>query len=187
MAGGGLGLAGGGKGRGGFGGEEGGGGLPGLGAAGGGYPGGGYPGASGGFPGGRFGGGAAGGVGQFGQTVSTLAPQQEVTWIYDRKVDNNLVSYEFLIGPDGHVIQIRVSGYKGGNARTQRGAVLGSSYKDVIRKYGYPEEHYQVGRVLVASYRNKAHVQFQFMNDRNTANPLTAGNKVVAMTIATVE
>jgi hypothetical protein len=127
------------------------------------------------------------GVGQFGQTVSTLARQQEVTWIYNRKIANNLVSYEFLIGPSGNVSQIRVSGYKGGNAKTKRGAVLGSTYKQVVALYGYPEEHYQVGRILVASYRKNKHVQFQFMNERGQANPMSDGNKVVAITIATVE
>ncbi len=150
-----------------------------------GYPGG-FPGAGGsGFPG--SGGTAGGGVGPFGQTVSTLARQQEVTWIYNRKVNNNLVSYEFLIGPNGNVSQIRVSGYSGGNSRTKRGASLGTTYKDVVRMYGYPEEHVVVGRVLVASYRKTAHVQFQFMNERGQANPMSAGNKVVAVTIATVE
>ncbi|GAB4463244.1 MAG: hypothetical protein OHK0029_31580 [Armatimonadaceae bacterium] len=142
----------------------------------------------GGFPGGGGGfGGPGGGIGQFGQTISTLARQQEVTWIYNRKIGDNLVSYEFLIGPDGNVVQIRVSGYSGGRATTRRGVTLGDTYKEVVQKYGYPEEHYQVGRVLVASYRNKAHVQFQFLNEQPNANPMSAGNKVVAITIATVE
>lgn len=145
---------------------------------------GGFPGGPGGFPG-SGGGGTS--IGQFGQTISTLARQQEVTWIYNRKVNNNLVSYEFLIGPAGAVSQIRVSGYYGGNSRTKRGIALGSTYKEVVQKYGFPEEHYQVGRVLVASYRGKAHVQFQFMMDRPQSNPMSTGNKVVAITIATVE
>jgi hypothetical protein len=110
-----------------------------------------------------------------------------VTWIYNRKINNNLVSYEFLIGPSGQVVQIRVSGYYGGNSRTRRGVALGSTYKDVVQKYGYPEEHYQVGRILVASYRGRAHAQFQFLMDRPQSNPMATGNKVVAITIATVE
>lgn len=165
-----------------------GGGPPGYGSSG--YPGGsgspyggGYPGGSG-YPGA---GGGGGGGGAFGPTVSPLARQQEVTWIYNRKVNNNLVSYEFLIGPNGNVSQIRVSGYGGGNSRTKRGISLGSTYKDVVRIYGYPEEHVTVGRVLVASYRKTAHVQFQFMNERGQANPMSSGNKCVAVTIATVE
>jgi hypothetical protein len=146
-----------------------------------------FPGRGGGMGMGGPGAMGGGGVGQFGQTISTLARQQEVTWIYNRKIGNNMVSYEFLIGPGGNVTQIRVSGYSGGNSKTRRGATLGSTYKQIVALYGYPEEHYQVGRILVASYRKKHHVQFQLMNERGQANPMAAGNKVVAITIATVE
>jgi hypothetical protein len=125
--------------------------------------------------------------GPFGPTTSALARQQEVTWVYNRKVNNNLVTYEFLIGPNGQVIQIRATGYKGGTARTKRGIALGTTYKTVVKAYGYPEEHILVGRTLVTSYKNKAHVQFQFLNDRGQANPMDDGNKVISITIATVE
>ena len=110
----------------------------------------------GGAPGGEgdFGGGGAGSssgaIGPFGQSVSTLARQQEVTWIYNRKINNNVVSYNFLIGPNGNVVQILVSGYSGGNSKTKKGIGLGSTYKDVVRVYGYPEEHAIIGRTLIA-------------------------------------
>lgn len=170
-------MRGGGGSPGGYGGYAGPGGPGGSGFAGG--FGGGPPGGFGG-PGGGFGAGdgvgGGGAVGTFGQTTSTLARQQEVTWIYNRRVSNNIVSYEFLIGPSGNVIQIRALGYSGGSARTQRGVRLGSAYKDVVRLYGYPEEHAKVGPVLVASYRRRAHASFQFLNE-----------KVFSITIATVE
>ena len=182
------------------GGKFGGGGFPG--APGGGFggppggafpgaPGGGFPGAPGDNPGGGLGGGPS--VGAFGQTQSTFARQQEVTWIYNRKFTDKkgaqqLVSYEFLIGPSGYVSQIRVTGYTGGNTKTQRGITLGSTYRDVVRIYGYPEDHAVYGTTLVASYRNSKHISFQFLNDRviknNIINP---GNKVIGITIATVE
>jgi hypothetical protein len=164
----------------------------------GGPPGGGFPGApggeGGGFPGGGLG-GAGGGpnVGAFGQTQSAFARQQEVTWIYNRKFTDKkgaqqLVSYEFLIGPSGYVSQIRVTGYTGGNAKTLGGIQLGSTYRDVVKAYGYPEEHAVYGTTLVASYRKSRHLSFQFLNDRviknNVINP---GNKVIGITIATVE
>lgn len=163
-----------------------------------GAPPGGVPGAEdagrGGFPGGGLGSTAGGpSVGAFGQTQSTFARQQEVTWIYNRKFTDKkgaqqLVSYEFLIGPSGYVSQIRVTGYTGGNTRTSKGITLGSTYRDVVRAYGYPEEHAVYGTTLVASYRNRAHLSFQFLNDRviknNVINP---GNKVIGITIATVE
>lgn len=126
-------------------------------------------------------------VGAFGNTFSSFAPQQEVTWIYNRKVSNNLVSYEFLIGPNGDVSQIRVIGYTGAGVKTKRGIGLGSTYKDVVRIYGYPEEHAQYGRILVANYKKNYHLSFQFLNESGQANLLAGGNKVIAITIATVE
>ncbi len=132
-------------------------------------------------------GSTSGGIGAFGQNVSTLARQQEVTWIYNRKVNNNLVTYNFLIGANGNVVQIMVTGYKGGNSRTKRNIALGSTYKDVVALYGYPEEQSIVGRTLVASYRTRAHISFQFLPETPQSNPLATGNKCIAITIATVE
>ena len=65
--------------------------------------------------------------------------------------------------------------------------VLGSTYKDVVRVYGYPEEHQQVGDVLIASYKNREHVSFQFLTQHGAVDPYSSGYKVVAITIATVE
>lgn len=143
----------------------------------------------GGFGGGGLGdaGSTSGSIGPFGQNVSTLARQQEVTWIYNRKVNNNLVTYNFLIGANGNVVQIMVTGYKGGNSRTKRNIALGSTYKDVVALYGYPESQSIVGRTLVASYRTRAHVEFQFLPETPQSNPLATGNKCIAITIATVE
>ncbi len=147
-------------------------------------------GGGGGFPGG-FGGGTPGGggaVGQFGQTVSNLTPQQETTWIYNRRAGKDVVSYEFLVGQGGAVTQIRTIGYAGGNIRTKKGVQLGTTYKDVVLRYGVPEEQFRVGRSLIASYKGKNHVLFQFLNQRGQQeNPYSAGNKVIAITIASVE
>ena len=144
---------------------------------------GGFPGAPGG-PGGPGMPGAEGepggfgqpgaNVGPFGNTFSKLARSQEVTWIYDRPGG---ISYEFVIGPEGRVVQIKAIGYgRQANTSTARGIKLGSTYAQVVQKYGYAEEYQQVGPILVASYRNKAHASFQFMN-----------SKVIAITISTVE
>ena len=153
-------------------GEEGGGGF------------GGPPAGFGGAPGG-FGGGAAG---PYGQTVSNGTTQQETTWIYNRRAGKDVVSYEFLVGPGGAVSQIRAIGYAGGNVRTAKGVQLGTTYKDVVLRYGVPEEQFRTGRSLIASYRNKNHVLFQFLNQRGQQeNPFSAGNKVIAITIAAIE
>ncbi|MBC8137694.1 MAG: hypothetical protein H8F28_17580 [Fibrella sp.] len=158
----------------GFGGDEDRGGAPG-----------GFPGASGG---GGFPGAGGSGTGQFGQTVSNLTPQQETTWIYNRRAGKDVVSYEFLVGQGGAVTQIRTIGYAGGNIRTKKGVQLGTTYKDVVLRYGVPEEQFRVGRSLIASYKNRNHVLFQFLNQRGQQeNPYSAGNKVIAITIASVE
>jgi Protein interacting with poly(A)-binding protein len=152
-----------------------------------GFPGSGFPGS--GFPGSGFpgAGGVGGGIGAFGQTTSTLARQQEVTWIYNRKSGNDIVSYEFLIGPSGQVIQIRALGYTG-PVRTSRGIKLGSDYRDVVRAYGYPESHFMSNGILVADYKNKAHAQFQFQNRAGQqGDPLKGGYKIIAITIASFE
>lgn len=154
--------------------------------------GGGFPGASGGgfpgAPGGGFPGSGGGATGQFGQTVSNLTPQQETTWIYNRKAGKDVVSYEFLVGQGGAVTQIRTIGYAGGNIKTKKGVQLGTTYRDVVLRYGVPEEQFRVGRSLIASYKNRNHVLFQFLNQRGRQeDPYSAGNKVIAITIASVE
>lgn len=147
-------------------------------------------GAPAGFGGGGGFGGAAGGggVGAFGATQSNTSPQQETTWIYNRRAGKDVISYEFLIGTSGTVQQIRTIGYAGGNIKTSKGVQLGTTYKNVVLKYGVPEEQFRVGRSLIASYRNKNHVVFQFLNQRGQQeNPFSAGNKVIAITIAAIE
>lgn len=152
----------------------------------------GMPGGMGGFggSGGMMGGGP--GVGPFGQSTSTTARQQEVTWIYNRKFkdvkgNTNVVSYEFLIGPGGRVSQIRVLGYYSKGTRTQRGVVLGSTYKDLVRLYGYPEEHTVANGVLIISYKNRAHANFQLIQSKPGADPSLQNYKIIAITIASVE
>lgn len=161
-----------------------GGGMSGSGPMGGGMMGGDLDGMGGGMMG--------GGVGPFGRNTSTTARQQEVTWIYNRKFkdvkgNTNVVSYEFLIGPGGRVSQIRVLGYYSKGTRTQRGVVLGSSYKDLVRLYGYPEEHILANGVLITSYKNKAHAQFQLIQSKPGADPSLQNYKIIAITIASVE
>ncbi len=84
--------------------------------------------------------------------------------------------------------QIRTIGYSGGKVKTKKGVQLGTTYKDVVLRYGVPEEQFRVGKSLIASYKNRNHVLFQFLNQRGQQeNPFSAGNKVIAITIASVE
>jgi hypothetical protein len=160
--------------------------------------GGGMMGGMGGMMGG-MGGDTGGSVGAFGRTQSSVARQQEVTWVYNRttkdaKGQTTAISYEFLINPGGSISQIRCLGYHSPikpstqtpSITTQKGIRLGSSYVEILRAYGQPDSYEKSGNILVLSYPKK-HVQFQLINQKEQAEPSKAAYRVIAMTIATVE
>jgi len=159
---------------------------------------GGMMGGMGGMMGG-MGGDTGGAVGAFGRTQSSVARQQEVTWVYNRttkdtKGQTTAISYEFLINPGGSIAQIRCLGYHSPikptaqtpSITTQKGIRLGSSYVEILRAYGQPDSYEKSGNILVLSYPKK-HVQFQLINQKEQAEPTKAAYRVIAMTIATVE
>jgi len=148
---------------------------------------------------GGMGGDTGGAVGAFGRTQSSVARQQEVTWVYNRttkdaKGQTTAISYEFLINPGGSISQIRCLGYHSPikpstqtpSITTQKGVRLGSSYVEILRAYGQPDSYEKSGNILVLSYPKK-HVQFQLINQKEQAEPSKAAYRVIAMTIATVE
>ncbi|MCL6519728.1 MAG: hypothetical protein K6T99_07840 [Armatimonadetes bacterium] len=94
----------------------------------------------------------------------------EVTWIYRFPKNHTL---EFIINPDGIVIQIAAFGVDWPGIGTSKGIKLGSTYKDVIMKYGYPESHQKSGMQMVTKYIEKNRVAFTFL-----------GKTVVGITIA---
>lgn len=94
---------------------------------------------------------------------------QEVWYIYEKP---NGMTYEFLLSPQGRVIEIAVAGYKGGGT-TSRGITLGSTYAQVLAKYGFPETQTVENGVVFLSYTHRAHVAFQLMD-----------NKVVSIIVA---
>ncbi len=105
------------------------------------------------------------------QTGQPILTEEQVTWTYDL---TNGTTLEFIISENGKVIQITVGGeqaYTG--SKTSKGIKLGSYYKDVIFKYGYPERQEKVGRFIRASYADKDRVVFTFL-----------GKKLVGVTIA---
>jgi hypothetical protein len=98
-----------------------------------------------------------------GQTTDQAFQGKEVTYIYDKP---NGLTYAFLLSPapNGRVIQITVAGYKS-SARTSRGVVLGSTYAQVLAKYGFPEQQAVEGDTVFISYAHRAHVAFQLMHN----------------------
>jgi hypothetical protein len=79
------------------------------------------------------------------------------------------VTYEFVLSPNGRVLSIVVASYKA-DIHTSNGIGIGSTYAQVVQKYGYPEdhtlEHTGLNDVLTTSYMNKYHVAFRFVHDR---------------------
>ena len=107
------------------------------------------------------------------QPAESTVSQQQVTWTYDQP-DGTTV--EFIISESGKVVQVTVAGaHPWALSKTARGIKLGSFYKDVIYKYGYPESHSNAGRFLRANYTDKHHVVFTL---------LWPSKKVVGITIA---
>ena len=141
----------------------GGGGYPG---GGGGYPGGGgggYPGGGGGYPGaGGGGGGFGGGGGGTDPTGAALPGKQAVTLVYDRALGGAL---EFTISPDKRVVQIRETGYSGAFG-TARSIKLGTTYSQVVARYGYPENTYIAGSIVNIDYKDTLHCGFQFLDQK---------------------
>jgi hypothetical protein len=139
--------------------------------------------------GGMGGPGMGGGGGSaFGNTNSTGVSIQEVTWVYNRKFKNDLISYEFLLSPQGTVSQIRVVGYTGGYARTQKGIVLGSSMADVINRYGHPEKQSIAGQgILLLDYSKKHHMTLQLQLQKVPNDPVKKIYRVIAIVVATIE
>jgi hypothetical protein len=126
-------------------------------------------------PMGPFGpGGPMGQAGQMGPngTAGTSTPTDEVLYVYQR---SGGIILEFLLSPDGRVIQIEILGYKAAT-KTSKGVGLGTSYSTVIDKYGYPESQDSTGNALTVKYLDKQHVSFQLHQ-----------NKVVGITVAAVQ
>lgn len=117
--------------------------------------------------------GMRGGPGGAGPYMSNAGPGEAFTSAdisrYDYVFPKNL-AYEFVLSPNGRVLSIKVFGFKS-SVRTSRGIGLGSTYADVVEKYGYPEDHSLTGQsggepILTASYTNRDHVDFQFVDDK---------------------
>jgi len=121
----------------------------------------------------EFGGGGTTGGGSTTGGESNPQAVNEVTYRYVGKTGNKM---DFLLSPDGRVIQITASGFHDINVKTARSITLGSSYLDVISKYGYPESQQNVNGIVTTKYTDRFHIAFQLFQ-----------NKVVSITVAAVE
>ena len=117
--------------------------------------------------------GMPGPAGPFAQEAPKKQGPPEVTWIYRFPKNRTL---EFIINPDGRIVQIAAYGVEWSNVRTARGITLGDTYKDVVVRYGYPEAHQQRGIELLARYPEKHRAVFTIV-----------GKIVVGITIALMD
>ena len=97
----------------------------------------------------------------------------EVIWIYRFPKNQTL---EFIISPDGRVMQIAAYGLEWPGVGTALGIRLGDTYKDVILKYGFPEAHDKNGIELIAKYSDKHRAVFTLV-----------GKTVVGITIGLMD
>lgn len=132
--------------------------MPGLGGAMAGMPG--MPGATG-IAGAM---GAMPGLGMAQTAVSQPSGQgepSEVVWTYDLPNNNTLQVY---VDEDGRIDQVTCSGFNWSKLKTSRGITLGTPYKRVLAKYGYPDKHEDLGggTLKMISYTQKNNVSFVF-------------------------
>lgn len=97
----------------------------------------------------------------------------EIVWIYRFPKNKTL---EFLVSPDGRIMQIAAYGVEWPGIGTALGIRLGDTYKDVILKYGFPESHSKTGIELIAKYSDKHRAVFTFV-----------GKTVVGITIGLMD
>ena len=107
-----------------------------------------------------------------GQQAKPKGPP-EVVWIYRFPKNKTL---EFIISPDGRVMQIAAYGVEWPGIGTALGIRLGDTYRDVILKYGFPQSHDKNGIELIANYSDKHRAVFTFV-----------GKTVVGITIGLMD
>jgi hypothetical protein len=80
------------------------------------------------------------------------------------------VAYEFVSTSAGRVVEIKVYGYHSA-IRTTLGIGLGSTYEDIVLKYGYPEstvndDSTSDGDILTLNYTDEQHIAFRLVRNK---------------------
>lgn len=126
----------------------------------------------GGMGAGRLGGGGMGagsgaGTGATASSATSSTNQSAVnaqqtitTWVYyfpKGKKDRQL---RLTINQQGTVVEIEARAAEWKGLRTSRGISVGSTYRDIIAKYGFPDSQEQQGTSLLLKYRQKHQLVF---------------------------
>ncbi|MBC7238228.1 MAG: hypothetical protein H5T69_20490 [Chloroflexi bacterium] len=102
----------------------------------------------------------------------TVSPDK-MLWIY--RLKGGITLRVTLAQADGRVVEVTVSGNKWEKARTSKGITLGSSYTDVLKAYGWPEETSESEGNIFCRYDQTYHVVFGIRS---------SNKKVVSITIS---
>jgi hypothetical protein len=78
-------------------------------------------------------------------------------WVYDR----NGAKYSFILDKFNRVVQCEAIGITPGKARTRRGITFGSTFAQIIKKYGAPDGYEMSGDSIVVRYLSKAKCAFR--------------------------
>lgn len=100
-------------------------------------------------------GGAAGGPGSLGGGNGDRVTYTR--WIYDR----NGAKYSFIIDKFNRVVQCEAIGITPGKVKTRRGITFGSTFAQIIKKYGAPDGYEMSGDSIVVRYLSKAKCAFR--------------------------
>jgi len=111
----------------------------------------------GGGGGGGNGGGVAGSGGNGGMSGGGGERVAYTRWVYNR----NGSKYGFIVDRFDHVVQCEAIGLQSGKARTRRGITFGSSFAQIIKKYGAPDGYEIGGDNIVVRYLSKAKCAFR--------------------------
>lgn len=96
-----------------------------------------------------------------GSSQTTASKSTEVTWVYKFSKNRTL---EFVINDKGRILQIAAFGAEWPGVNTALGIKLGNTYKEIIRKYGWPESHETQGTEIVIKYPDKHRVLFSMVD-----------------------
>jgi hypothetical protein len=97
----------------------------------------------------------------------------EVTLVY---VKPNGITYEFLLSTHGTVVQITALGYGDPRTKTSKNVTFGTSYTQLLNRYGYPPNQSQSNGVTIVDYSKKDHVAFELYE-----------NHVVGIVVAAID
>jgi hypothetical protein len=91
---------------------------------------------------------------------TTNAAATVTTWVYDYPKGKKDRELRLTINTQGIVVEIEARSAQWKGVKTSRGITFGSTYRDIIAKYGFPDSQEQQGTSLLLKYRQKYQLVF---------------------------